>query len=285
MLQIANREVRVDLLDPASDQLQLGPRFCAGGYIWQVHDQGVGSLLTGPEWPRADPQIQNGQGLPESFRHTTTTGDPLLWNGPVGLAPGGGALARNADGVITITEPCLWQIELEPERAEFRTLQNVATWSYSLERVVELRGRLLRSYSRLTNRSSSPLVLQWFAHPYFALGGDGLLRATLPAGTRLSENAGYILTERELSLRRAFVGEFDGHLENIDLPPGRDFSVNLSHPKLSSIHFATDFPPSKCVLWANGNTLSFEPFLDLKLAAGESREWNLTYDFGPATIP
>jgi hypothetical protein len=35
------------------------------------------------------------------------------------------------------------------------------------------------------------------------------------------------------------------------------------------------------VLWANGNTLSLEPFLALSLAPGESREWTLAYDFGP----
>ncbi|HTO02489.1 MAG TPA: hypothetical protein VL069_02250 [Opitutus sp.] len=281
MLQIANRELRVDLLDPASDQRRLGPRFCGGGYIWQVTDPEVGPLLTGPEWPREEPQNQNGQGLPESFRHSTVSGEPLLWDGPIGLAPGGGALARNADGTVTITEPCLWQIDLQPERATFRTSQNVATWSYALERTIELRGRHLRSHSRLTNRGSAPLVFEWFAHPYFALGADGLLRAILPAGTQLSENPGYLLQGQELTLRRAFVGEFDGHLEQLVLPAGHNFSATLSHPRLSGIRFATDFPPFKCVLWANGNTLSLEPFLALHLAPAESREWNLTYDFGP----
>ena len=63
---------------------------------------------------------------------------------------------------------------------------------------------------------------------------------------------------------------------------GRPFAASLSHPRLTGVDFATDFAPFKCVLWANGNTLSLEPFLALNLAPGESREWTLTYDFGAA---
>ena len=55
----------------------------------------------------------------------------------------------------------------------------------------------------------------------------------------------------------------------------------MTHPRLEWVRFATDFAPFKTVLWANGNTLSFEPFLALDLAPGESREWTLTYEFGP----
>ena len=80
MLHLANAELTVDLLDPVAEHAHLGPRFCWGGYIWQIHDQHVGDLLTGPEWPKPDPVPRNGQGLPESFRHSTMTGQPLLWD-------------------------------------------------------------------------------------------------------------------------------------------------------------------------------------------------------------
>lgn len=280
MLQIANRELQVDLLDPASDQPRLGPRFCWGGYIWQVHDSRVGTLLTGPEWPCANPQPHNGQGLPESFRHSTTTGESLLWNGSIGLAPGGGVIVRDIQGVITVTEPCIWKADTEPARAVFRTAQTYADWSYALERVIELNERQIRSHSHLTNRGTTPLVLEWFAHPFFALGTDGLMRVTLPPGTKLPENPGYALFGRDLTFRRAFVGEHDGHLDHLLLPAATPFAATLSHPKLTELRFATDFVPFKCVVWANGNTLSLEPFLALCLAPGESRRWTLTYEFG-----
>ncbi len=281
MLTLANAELTVDLLNPAAEHARLGPRFCWGGFIWQVHDRSVGTLLTGPEWPDVSPQPHNGQGLPESFRHSTTTGQPLLWDGSVGLAPGAGALGRDAQGAVIVTEPCAWQVEQEPARAVFRTEQVVGRWSYALERIIELRGRRLVSRSRLTNRGTDPLKLEWFAHPFFALQGDGLLRATLPPDVSLADNPGYLLSNGELTLRRAYVGVHDGHLVHLGLPADKPFVVTVSHPKLTAVRFATDFAPFKCVLWANGNTLSFEPFLELALGPGESRAWTLTYDFGP----
>ena len=282
MLILDNADLRVELIDPAADQARLGPRFCWGGYIWQIHDRNVGALLAGPEWPKVDPQPVNGQGLPEAFRHSTTTGQPLLWDGATGLAPGAGTLGRDAQGAVIVTTPCVWQIVRQPGRVLFRTEQSTGRWSYALERTIELHGRQVRSHSRLTNRGTTPLVLEWFAHPFFALQSDGLLQVTLPAAVQLPENPGYRLNAGELTFRRAFVGEMDGHLEHLALPAGQPFAARLTHPKLSGLSFATDFAPFKCVLWANGNTLSLEPFLALNLAPGESREWTLTYDFGPA---
>lgn len=280
MLTLDNADLRVELIDPAADQARLGPRYCWGGYIWQIHDRNVGALLAGPEWPKVDPQPVNGQGLPEAFRHSTTTGQPLLWDGATGLAPGAGALGRDAQGAVIVTTPCVWQIVRQPGRVVFRTEQSVGRWSYALERTIGLHGRQVRSHSRLTNRGATPLVLEWFAHPFFALQADGLQRVILPAGTQLPENPGYRLNGGELTLRRAFVGEMDGHLEHLNLPASRPFTASLAHAKLSGLRFTTDFVPFKCILWANGNTLSLEPFLALNLAPGESREWTLTYDFG-----
>ncbi|MDI1319607.1 MAG: hypothetical protein PSW75_05345, partial [bacterium] len=124
------------------------------------------------------------------------------------------------------------------------------------------------------------LVLEWFAHPFFALQADGRLGITLPVGTTMAINQGYTLLGRELTMPRAFIGVHGGHLEQLGLPAGQPFAAEFSHPKLTDLRFATDFAPFKCVLWANGNTLSLEPFLALHLAPGESREWTLTYDFG-----
>jgi hypothetical protein len=282
MLHLTNAELTVDLLDPAADHARFGPRFCWGGYVWQVHDRQVGTLLTGPEWPKADPIPHNGQGLPESFRHSTTEGQPLLWDGATGLAPGAGILGRDAKGNVVVTTPCTWQVDLRAGRAVFRTTQASRHWAYDLERTIELRGRQIVSRSRLSNRGAGPLALEWFAHPFFGLQADGKLVAELSKQARLADNPGYVLADGKLTLKRAFAGLDDGCLVHLDLPASQPFEVTLSHPKLASLRFATDFTPFKCVLWANGNTLSFEPYLALNLAPGESREWTLTYDFGPA---
>lgn len=281
MLTLINADLRVDLLDPAAEHAKLGPRFGWGGYIWQIHDNSAGPLLAGPEWPGEHPQPRNGQGLPESFRHSTTEGAPLLWDGVLGLAPGAGALGRDANGAIVVTDPCQWTIETTQDCAVFRTTQTVGNWSYAIERTISLHGRRVQSASRLTNLGTAPLVLEWFAHPFFALEADGKLRAELPAGTTLPENPGFRIDGRKLTFRRAFVGIDDGHLDHLSLPAGAPLIVELTHPRLAWVRFATDFAPFKTVVWANGNTLSLEPFLALDLAPGESREWVLTYEFGP----
>jgi len=280
MIVLFNGELRVDLIDPAVDQSRLGPRYCWGGYIWQVADPLAGPLLAGPEWPVAEPLPHHGQGLPESFRHSTTTGAPLLWNGATGLAPGAGALGRDSNGAVVVTQPCEWEIEATASRAIFRTTQSVGGWSYSIERIVELSGRTLISTSRLVNHGDDRLKLEWFAHPFFALRHDGLLTVTLPEGTSIPENHGFELEGRTLSIRRAFEGLHGGHLEQLSLPDGSELVAQLSHPRIKGVRFSTSFAPFKTVLWANGNTLSLEPFLAIDLAPGESREWSLTYEFG-----
>ena len=72
MLHLANAELTVDLLDPTdpAEHARQGARYCWGGYIWQVRDARLGPLLAGPQWPAPDPTPYNGQGLPESFRHS-----------------------------------------------------------------------------------------------------------------------------------------------------------------------------------------------------------------------
>jgi hypothetical protein len=207
-------------------------------------------------------------------------GEPLLWKDAVGLAPGAGALARHTDGTLKVTQPCAWHVEQQQNHALYRTAQSVGIWSYALDRSIELENRQVRSRSRLTNRSDKRLTLQWFAHPFFALGTDRMIRITVPEGTQLSENPGYVLSGRELTLRRPFVGLHDGHLDYLKLSAQQPFTATLSHPTISHVRFETDFAPFQCVIWANGNTLSLEPYLALELAPGESREWTLTYDFG-----
>lgn len=247
--------------------------------MWQVHDLRAGPLLTGPEWPETQPDSFNGQGLPEAFRHRTPAGSPVLWRGETGLSPGAGRLAQR-DGATSVVEPCEWTIESGPTHAVFRTAQTVLDWSYALERTLMLDGRTLRSRTRYTNRSTTPLVHEWFAHPFFALGTDGRATIAVPTGTSMAENPGYALADNRLMFRRAFQGKDDGHLETLHLPARQPLAIEISHPRLTEVRFTTDFEPLRTVIWANGNTVSVEPFLPLRLAPGETHEWELTYTFG-----
>jgi hypothetical protein len=280
MLQLSNGELRIDLLDPVADAARQGVRYCWGGYIWQVREACGEPLLTGPEWPNAAPSPFNGQGLPESFRHTSFEGRPLTWNGDKGVAVGAGELVREA-GNVRLTSPCHWQVESGPGFMAFTTRHAAAGFDYELTRRIELAGRTVRSTSRLHNHAGTTLELDWFAHPFFALR-HGVAAATFPVGTTLATNAGFALEGRELSQKRPFTRQDDGHMErSLRAPTDTPFHVTLAHPTLRGIELGTSFAPEPCVIWGNDRTFSVEPYRTIRVARGTAETWSITYRFLP----
>lgn len=281
MVHLENTSLRIELLDPAdpADAARQGSRYCWGGYIWQVHDAQRGPLLSGPEFPKPDPTAFNGQGLPESFRHRTRDGTPLTWSGDTGLAPGIGILGAAANNTAVIREPCRWTVSRFPGHLVFQTRQAAAGLAYELTRKVELREWSLGSYNQLTNVGERPLVLQWFAHPFWPLNGNRA-RIVLPPGTTVPDNPGFALAaDGTLTFKRPFVREDDNHFALLTPPPGRPLTLTLDHPTLARIRFETSFAPDECPVWANAHTVSVEPYLDLRLAPGETRHWHLHHGF------
>ena len=286
MLHLANSALRVDLLDPsdATDATRLGARFCHGGFIWQIHDLSRGSplpLVSGPEYPSPAPIPFNAQGLPESFRHRTRDGTPLTWNpaGTHGLAIGAGTVTADAAGNVTLTEPCRWVITSATDTLLFLTRHAAAGFACELTRKIELRDRTIISTSHLTNVGETPLALEWFAHPFWPLT-QHRARISLPPGTALSENPGFVLdTEGTLTFRRDFTAPDDSQFSLLTLPSGRALSLSLDHPALPRVTFATSFAPDECPVWANAHTVPVEPYLTLRLAPGESREWHIRHSF------
>ena len=282
MLQLANAELRVDFVDPENDRRLLGTRYCTGGYIWQVTDPEAGPLLTGPQWPNPTPSPFDGQGLPESFRHRTRDGRPLTWHGPHGVSLGIGELTSEPNGEVTLVRPCEWLVSRAEDRLTFETRQSVAGFAYALVRSVTLSNRILMSQTRLTNEGDAPLLLEWFAHPFFALT-NGFPTAEVPTGTAMRENSGFSLAGTSLTQKRRFEHHNDGHMDFLQLPPSGGSTFRLSHPALTGIRFSTSFAPSECVIWGNDVTFSIEPYQTLVLQPDETRDWTLRYDFGKSS--
>lgn len=280
MFALQNRELRVEVLDPVAAAERLGPRYCWGGYIWQVHDATLGPLLRGPEWPNPTPLAFNGQGLPESFRHRTRAGAPLTWQGNRGVSLGAGALAADPAGGVTVETPCEWRITSAGDAALiFHAHHAAAGFSYELERRIELHDRTVTSSTRLANLADASLVLQWFAHPFWALT-NGRAAVTLPAGSTISPNPGFVVAaDGALTFQRPFVASTDDQFALLTLPPGRPLALALDHPQLARVTFATSFVPAECPVWANAHTVSVEPYLALDLAPGETRAWHVRHGF------
>jgi hypothetical protein len=290
MLRLANRELTLDLLDPAdpADIARQGWRYCWGGYVWQVTDAKLGPLIAGPAYPSPTPTTFDGQGLPESFRHTRRDNSArLTWQGETGLAIGAGVIAPNPNKGVQgpesarVTAPCRWTVTPFADHVVFQTRQAAAGFSYELSRKIELRDRTVTSYSQLTNSGETPLSLQWFAHPFWALTA-GRARVQLPAGTTIPENPGFaVAADGLLTFKRPFVAEPDTQFALLTLPPGRPLALSVDHPQLARVTFATSFVPDECPVWANSHTASVEPYLTLTLAPGETRHWHVTHGFVP----
>lgn len=282
MLTLANRELTLELLDPASaaDAERQGTRFCWGGYLWQIRDHTTAPLLAGPEWPHPDPIAFNGQGLPESFRHAELgTGRPLLLEENRGFIIGVGEVVPGPQGLV-ITTPARWEIARHADALEFATTQQNARHAIALTRRIALAGRTVTSTTRLTNRGAEAIPLHWFAHPFFALT-DRLLTCALPRSYAIAENPGYALDAgHRLTFKRRFLHKDDGHFEQLRVG-AEPLRVRLSHPRLAWVDFSTDFTPDLCPVWGNSNTWSIEPYITSELAAGATRTWTLRYEFGP----
>jgi hypothetical protein len=283
MISLQQGDLKVELLDPANpaEQARQGLRYCWGGYIWRVIDARAGDLCAGPEWPGAAPSAYNGQGLPESFRHREFgTNRPLTFNDAGGLVPGVGRVAVNAKGEPELVEPAVWEVATSPARGVFRTEQTGLGWTLRLQRTIELQGRTLTSATEIVNASGAPFPLHWFAHPFFALSA-GRIAGTFAAGWGLAVNPGFALDRQgRLTQHRVFDGLNDGHFEPMLVPEVQPLQVRLAHPRIEWIDFSTDFAPSMCPMWGNGNTWSVEPYLVTQLAPGDSRAWTLRYHFG-----
>ena len=280
MLHLENGELRLDVLDPTHERHLLGLRFCSGGYIWQVHDPSAGPLVTGPQWPHPTPGPYNGQGLPESFRHRTREGRPLTWTGQRGVACGVGEIASDANGDVSLVEPCTWTIAREPDRLVFQTRHTVAGFDCEVTRRLILTGRTVVSESQLTNHADEPMGLEWFAHPFFATGTNGAIRAGLPMGMRLPDNPGFSIEDQVLTPKRPFTHERDGHMDFLQFPPLIAPEFRINHPTLTGVKFTPSFAPSECVVWGNHITFSIEPYHVLNVPPGGTQQWSLRYDFG-----
>jgi hypothetical protein len=281
MFTLENTQLKVLVLDPEADRSRLGSRYCTGGYIWQVEDQRLGPLFTGPEYPR-EPNTFDGQGAPEMFKRalgadTAAVGDEVGCIG-VGRVRRTSPLepfdVRHNREVIEFVK---WEVALANDSVTMRTSHTFRDWSYALTRRVSLSERTFQSVTVLHNTGVVPLPVCWFAHPFFPIPPDGVLCSfSIPVG--MPESLGYRLKDDGFIHRNPDHAWPRGCYCALDLKR-RDQVLHAvqKHPKVSEIAVDTDFPPSALPIWGNDRTFSFEPYFERTLLADEEACWGVTY--------
>jgi hypothetical protein len=284
MLFLSNSDLCISVLDPVSDRNRLGPRFCTGGYVYQIEHARHGPIFSGPEYPSEHPSVLNGQGIPDVFQFT-------LFDKPderpekkliVGVGLIGNPSAQRAIEShfhSPVEEFCRWSTDQSPTQLVMKTTQVYRNWGLRLARALLLEGNCLTTRSELRCTGLAHLPFRWFAHPFFPLNHDRRC-CRIPRGYTLLENEGFIVDRESVLHMHPTYDWTKGEYTLLGGTLASDrFEIFQLHPALSAIRVTCDFLPSKVALWANDRTFSFEPFHESVLQPGESTHWSMTYEF------
>jgi hypothetical protein len=261
----------VSILDPVADQQRFGPRYCTGGYVFQVEDSRHGPLLAGPTYPD-DFNWFDGQGIPDAFNL-----GPLREQ----HAPGSEALVIGT-GVCDVqqnkvTAFCQWDVQQKQGEILMRTTQSFQRFALDLERTVALHGRSVRSATRLRNTGTLPISLRWFPHPFFPHPGtDELCRFNIPVS--MPANPSYELAPSGFIRRREWPWQ-EGRFQALDHDARTNLVVIQKHPALGMVAATCSYIPSFFPIWGNGQTFSWEPYLERTIIRGQELAWWIDYDF------
>jgi hypothetical protein len=271
MYTLSNDQLEVAILDPIADQERFGPRYCTGGYIFQVADARHGPLLTGPTYPESFNWF-DGQGIPDAFNlHPLhAPGTPSQQALIIGI----GVCDLEQRSVL---EYCRWEVAEAPQAITMRTAQAFGEFALELERSVSLAGRTVTSSTRLKNTGKWPISICWFPHPFFPQPeSPELCRLSVPV--QMPENDGYILAPNGFITRKASPGA-RGFYQALDHAAQSALVVLQRHPAVGLVGATCSYVPAFFPIWGNRNTFSWEPFYERTVAAAQETAWSIAYDF------
>jgi len=146
---------------------------------------------------------------------------------------------------------------------------------------VRLKGRILESSTTLRNTGSAEIPVRWFAHPFFPHAGLECFRlgeeSAFPSW--VADAGGFLLNARGWIERKASHDWNKGCYQLVQIPFGYPLSAQVAHPLLGEMKVEADFPTCFLPVWANGNTLSFEPYLQTQVLPGAEYSWAMRYHF------
>lgn len=270
MYTLANHQLTVSVLDPLADQEHMGPRYCTGGYIFQVADHQLGDLLSGPTYPDSF-NVFDGQGIPDAF-NLSPLRDSYSAD-PTSLIIGIGLCDMKANKVL---EFCEWEVTHQTDRVRMVTEHHFQNHALRLERVVTLIERTVRSEIRVVNLGQGFLNLRWFPHPFYPLPvTDELFRVNFPVS--FAEDPGFALAANGYIRRKT--SPWKGGQTKLDHAGDTKLVVQQRHPKLGMVSATCSFAPDFFLIWGNPHTFSWEPYLERTLLGSQEYAWSIDYDF------
>lgn len=286
MFHLESAGLRVSILDPVADRKHIGSRYCAGGYIWQVTDNGKGPLLAGPQYPDPDPKPFNGQGLPEAFEIALGSAEAKV--GEAVWVIGVGKVKRDSPvkpfhvrDNLTVLDLASWKTSQAGAMLTMTSRQSFRDWDLHLEKRTTLKGRTLISTTLVKNLGKADAPIRWFAHPFLPHAGFacGELSVECAFPTWVPVAGGFRFNPKGGLERNPDHDWKAGCYQLLNVPFGYPLDIRQKHPALGEVKIECRFPVAFMPLWANEYTLSFEPYYHTIVPPGGQTEWSIRYGF------
>lgn len=271
MLQLKNKHLDVQILDPITEQHHFGVRYCTGGYIFQVNDAQHGALMTGPTYPESFNWF-DGQGIPDAFNLS-----PLrMQDGKESEVEIIGVGRCDLDNT-QVLDFCTWDVEQDDQSIKMTTQQQFADFDFCLERCVTLLGRTVRSHTTLSNQGKADIPMTWFPHPFFPQPeSDELCRLSVPV--TMSENEGFFVADNGF-IHRNGQPKKEGFLQAVEQQEQSPVTITQNHPSLGLVRANCSYAPTSFPIWGNQNTFSWEPYLEQIIVPQKTLSWSIDYEF------
>ena len=100
----------------------------------------------------------------------------------------------------------------------------------------------------------------------------------------MPENPGFTLDAEGRICRKPEYDWRKGWDQDLDYDRTPDsLTVYQRHPLVGQVIMAIDYGPSSLPIWGNDRTFSVERYCERELAADESADWSVVYDFQGGT--
>jgi len=172
-------------------------------------------------------------------------------------------------------------MDATPEKAVYKqTIQGVYEYEKSIEITSDNSFAIRHT---ITNLAPEQFVSEVYCHNFFTMGtsnvtkGREIIVPFVPEGKFQRESDFVVLEGSTFRYTRDLNKPFDSvkyFFDNKDTSNGWSFEYREGE---RSVKGSCDKPFSHTVIWNNSRVACYEPYIDIKIAPGESFSWTLTY--------
>lgn len=300
-IELTNDRVRMAIYLPDEEKgYYLGVRFDWSGMI--VRASYRGHTFFGPGISRYDPDVNAGVGTAEEFVAKNRTsydeakpGDPFVKIG-VGVLERGDASEYGSLKKYRLLRPGKWEIARGGDWVSFhQDLTAPRGWAYSYTKRISLTrdraGFTIRH--RLRNTGTKTIETWHYNHNFVILDDDETYpdyRVKLPFAAPEPQT----IKDGETGSRE--MGVFRGNEIVLTCDPGQEwvFAANLNglrntiadndvlfeNRKTGAVlRVRGDVPAERMAFFATKQVVSVEPYVEIKLAPGQQKDWTIEYTF------